>query len=198
MMRAKLLAVCTAMLAVLAVSAVPASASFQSKTTATKGNVKTGAVVLAGGGATLECTSSSGTWTILNNGVASTQGKNEQLAFTTFTGCTAKSSLLKGATAVVKACTLELEQNPGASKALGSTVANCTVEVKAIGTCVITVEGGQKGLKENTLENVGSNDVITANDSGITSKPNANCLGIKETHEATQKAVATAEGQNWV
>jgi hypothetical protein len=198
MSRLKLLTVLVGMIATVALSATPAFATFQSKTGSSKGTVKTGAVVLTGGGATLECTSSSGTWTILSGGVPATTGKNEQLAFTTFTGCTAKSSLLKGAAAVVKACTLELEQNQGENKAIGSTVANCTVEVKAIGTCTITVEGGQTGLKENTLVNSGANDIITANDSGIKSKPSAACLGIKETKEATQKAVATAEGQNWV
>ena len=123
MLRTKMLAVVVGMIATLAVTAVPAFAEFSSNSSATSGTVTTGAVVLEGGGATLECTSSAGKWTITNaQGTEVTQGKNERLAFTTFTGCTAKSSIIKGAAATVKACTLELEQDPGQIKAIGSIV----------------------------------------------------------------------------
>jgi|GEM_PF-4963845 len=197
MIRTKMLAVLVGMIATLAVSAVPAFAEFQSNSAATKGTVKTGAIVLAGGGATLECSSGSGTWTILSGGVASTKGKNEQLEISA-AGCKAKSSFIKEAPGTASVCVLELTQELGKETAVGSIVKECKVEVKVLGTCVITTEGGQTGLVENKLANVGSNDVITANDGGIKSKPNSNCLGVKATEAATEKAVATAEGQKWV
>lgn len=196
MLRAKLLAVLVGMIATLAVSAVPAFAGFESNSSATKGQVKVGAITIEGGGATLTCTSAEGTWTILSKGVASTQGKNEQLAFEKYTGCFTKSSFIKNVAAIVAPCTLEVEQAAGESKAIGGIVGTCKVEVKVLGTCVITAEG--KGLKEVLLENSQVNDIITANVEGITSKPNANCLGVKETKEAKEKAVATAFGQKWV
>jgi hypothetical protein len=196
MIRAKLLAVIVGMLATLAVTAVPALAEFSSNSAATKGTVKVGEITIEGGGATLTCTSAEGTWTILSGGKAATKGKNEQLLFEKYTGCKTKSSLIKEAKPTVGACTLELEQAAGESKAIGAIVGTCKIEVKVLGTCTITAEG--KGLKENTLSNVGENDVITANDSNITSKPSSACLGVKSTTEAKEKAVATAEGQKWV
>ena len=196
MIRAKMLVVLAGMIATLAITAAPALAEFQSNSTASKGQVKVGTINIEGGGATLTCTSAEGTWTILSGGVASTKGKNEQLAFEKYTGCTTKSSIIKNVAATVGACTLEIEQALGESKAIGGIVGTCKVEVKVLGTCVITAEG--KGLKEVNLADVQVNDIITANVEGITSKPNANCLGIKETKEAKEKAVATAFGQKWV
>jgi hypothetical protein len=194
MFRAKLLAIIVGMLATLAVTAAPAFAEFESTTT--KGQVKVGAITIEGGGATLTCTSAEGTWTILSGGKANTKGKNEQLFFEKYAGCKTKSSFIKEAKPTVSPCTLELEQAAGESKAIGAIVGTCKIEVKVLGTCTITAEG--KGLKENTLANVGSNDVITANDSNITSKPSSACFGVTETHEAKEKAVATAFGQKWL
>ena len=62
MIKAKLLAVFSAIVAVLAVSAAPAFAEFESTTT--HGAFKTGAALLTGGGGTLSCTSTSGEWKI--------------------------------------------------------------------------------------------------------------------------------------
>ncbi len=166
MIRTKMLAVLVGMIATLAVSAVPAFAEFASNSSATKGTVKTGEIVLAGGGATLECSSGSGNWTILSGGVASTKGKNEQLEIAA-AGCKAKSSIIKNVAGAASVCILELEQEEGKNTAVGSIVKACKVEVKVLGTCVITTEGGQKGLVENKLENVESNLSITANDKGI-------------------------------
>jgi hypothetical protein len=196
MFRAKLLAVIAGMLATLAVTAAPAFAEFESGSTATKGTVKVGTITIEGGGATLTCTSAEGTWTILSGGVASKKGTNEQLDFEKYTGCKVKTSLVT-ATPTMFACTLELEQAAGSKTAIGAIVGSCKTEVKVLGTCTITAEG--KGLKENTLENVGANNVITANDAGITTKPKGSgCIGVKETTNAKEKAVATAEGQKWL
>jgi hypothetical protein len=196
MIRAKMLAVLAGMVATLAITAAPALAEFQSNSSATKGVVKVGAITIEGGGATLTCTSAEGTWTILSGGVASTKGKEERLAFEKFVGCTVKSSLINGAPATVSPCTLAVEQGLGSSKAIGGIVGTCKVEVKVLGTCTITASG--TGLKEVNLTNVGNNNVINANVGGITSKPSAACFGVKETKEAKEKAVATAEGQKWV
>jgi hypothetical protein len=195
MMRAKLLAVLAGMIATLAVSAVPASAEFASNSTATKGAGKSGPVVLEGGGATLECTSGEGTWTILSGGKAATKGTDLQLDITTWAGCKAKTSLVKGVTAEVKACTLELEQAAGVTKAKGSTVTECTVVVKVLGTCTIAVPAGQKGLEKNLLENSGENLIVNAEDAGITSEPKGGgCIGISKTTNAKEKAKVTGTG----
>lgn len=196
MIRAKLLAVFAGMIATLALTAVPALAEYQSNSESSKGIVKVGAITIEGGGATLTCTGAEGTWTILSGGKAATKGTNEQLAFEKYSGCKVKTSLVT-VTPTMYPCTLELTQKAGENPALGSIVGSCKTEVKVLGTCTITASG--TGLKENKMENVGNNDVITANDGGITTKPaGGGCLGVKETKEAKEKAVATAEGQKWV
>ncbi len=197
MMRVKLLAVIAGMLAMLAVTAAPAFAEFQSNSSAVKGQVKVGAITIEGGGATLTCTSAEGTWTIFSGTVPATKGKQEKLFFEKYAGCKTKSSLIKEATPIVAPCSLDIEQAAGESKAIGSIVGICKIEVKVLGTCTITAEG--KNLKEVTLENIQEvNDLITANVTGITSKPSSACLGVKETNEAKEKAVATTFGQKWV
>ena len=196
MIRAKMLAVLAGMIATLAITAAPALAEFQSNSSSTNGQVKVGAITIEGGGATLTCTSAEGTWTIYSGAVPATKGTQEKLAFEKYVGCTVKSSLIKGVSAIVSPCSLDTEQAAGSNKAIGSIVGTCKVEVKVIGTCTITAEGS--GLKEVTLENVQANDIITANVEGIKSKPSAACLGVKATTEAKEKAVATAFGQKWV
>jgi hypothetical protein len=196
MIKAKLLAIIAGMIATLAVTAAPAFAEFQSAGSESKGKAKVGAITIEGGGATLTCTGAEGTWTILSGGKASTKGTNEQLAFEKYSGCKVKTSQIT-ATPTVFPCTLELTQAAGKNKAVGSIVGSCKIETKVLFlTCTITATGSN--LVENTLENVGANDVITANDGGITSKPAGSCPGVKETNTATEKAVATAEGQKWV
>ncbi|HEY7830610.1 MAG TPA: hypothetical protein VIC06_08615 [Solirubrobacteraceae bacterium] len=194
MIKAKLVAVFSVMVAVLAVSAAPAFAEFQSNTGVGHGEGNSGAVVLEGGGATLECTSAEGEWEILSGGVEATKGTSMQIKSKKFNGCKAKSSIINGAAATVKACTFELKQAAGSTKAVGSTVTECTVEVKVLGTCTIKVPGGQTGLEKNTLSNSGSNLLTVAEDTGITTKPSGFCLGIKETKEAKQKATITGIG----
>ncbi len=196
MIKVKVLAVFAAMIGVLAVSAAPAFAEFKSNSSATTGAGKSGAIVLEGGGATLECTSAEGEWAILATpgGAPATQGANMQIKTSKWNGCTAKSSIIKGVAAVVKPCVLELKQAAGETKAKGSTVTECTVEVKVLGTCTIKVPAGQTGLEKNLLENVGENLLTHAEDSGITTKPSSACLGIKATTEGKQKGIVTGVG----
>jgi hypothetical protein len=195
MIKARMVAIFAAMVATLAVSAAPAFAEFESSSSS--GNVKVGAITIEGGGATLTCTGAEGKWTILSGGKASTKGTNEQLTFEKYSGCKVKTSSGITATPEMFPCTLELSQKAGESKAIGSIVGSCKVVTKVFFlTCTITATGSN--LKENTLENVGANDVITANDGGITAKPSGTCSGVKETNESKEKAVATAEGQKWV
>lgn len=196
MIRAKMLAVLVGMIATLAVSAAPAFAEFESNSEATKGTGKGGAVVLEGGGAVLECTSAEGEWEILSTagGAPNKKGKFMQIKTNKWNGCLAKSSFIKNAPAVVKPCVLELTQEAGKTAAKGSTTTECTVVVKVLGTCEIKVPAGQTGLEKNLLENSGSNLNTIAEDTGITTKPNSACLGIKETKEAKQKATITGVG----
>jgi hypothetical protein len=194
MIKAKLLVVFSTMIAVLAVSAAPAFAEFQSNTGVGHGAGSSGAVVLEGGGATLECTGAEGEWKILSGGKEATKGTSMQINTKKWNGCKAKSSIIKGVTANVKECTLELTQAAGETKAKGSTVTECTVEVKVHGTCTIKVPAGQTGLEKNVLENSGENLLTKAEDTGITTKPSAACLGIKETKEAKQKGTVTGVG----
>jgi hypothetical protein len=198
MIKVKIVAVFSVMIAVLAFAAAPAFAEFQSNSTKAKGLGHSGAAVLEGGGATLECASTQGGWTILSGGAESTKGTVMQLKVTTWNGCTAKSSIAKGVKANVKECTLELTQAAGESKAKGATVTECTVEVKVLGTCIISTPGGQKGLETNLLSNVGQSLEIKAEDSGITTEPKGSCLGISKTTNAKEKAIFIAEGAKWV
>ena len=199
MMRVKLLAILAGMIATLAVSAVPASAEFQSNSTKATGMGHSGAAVLEGGGATLECTSTQGKWTILSaTGQEQAKGVQLKLNITTWNGCTAKTSLVKGVAAKVKECALDLEQAAGESKAKGSTVTECTVEVKVLGTCIISTPGQQHNLETNLLTNVGQNLEVKAEDSGIVTEPKGSgCIGISKTTNAKEKAIFTVEGAQW-
>lgn len=212
MIRAKMVAIFAAMIAVLAVTASSASAEFQSGGSETHGAAKTGALVIEGGGATLECTSSEGEWKIQTAGkfkehekegkqVAATKGPQLYITFSKFTGCKAKTSSMEGLTPTVKTCTLHLEQAAGATKAKGAIVNVCEIETKVLFfTCKLsTPEGNEStgvnfGLETNTLENSGSNLTVIAADTGITSEPKGTCPGVKATKEAKEKATLTVTG----
>jgi hypothetical protein len=207
MFRAKLLTIVVGMLATLAVSAVPAFAEFRSTSGKATGNGKSGPVVLEGGGATLECTSAEGTGTILSGRGGSAQLKGPVLALETKTwnGCKAKTKGGIEATPKVKACTLDLTQGAGESKAKGSVASECTVSTTVLFlTCTIHVPAeNEKGkvnfeLEKNTLENSGNNLIINAEDTGITQTTSGTCPGVEGTKEAKQKAKVTGEGANWV
>lgn len=200
MIKAKLVAVFSAMVAVLAISAAPALAEFQSGSAETKGAAKSGELVLEGGGGTLSCTSTEGEWTILSGGKAATKGNTLSLAIKKYTGCKVKSKEIKEVTPTVSECTLHLTQAAGETKAKGSVASpGCSVVVKVLFfTCTLSVpaESGttNKEILTNTLGNSGSNLLITAEDTGITTEPKGTCLGITKTTEGKQKAVVTAVG----
>jgi hypothetical protein len=205
MIKVKLVAVFAAIVGVLAFSAAPAFAEFESNTGKATGAGKSGAVVLEGGGATLECTSAEGTGTIFKQGVESTKGTVLALNTKTWSGCKASSKSFKGLTPKVKACTLNLTQAAGVSQAKGSVATECTVETTVLFvTCVIHVSVEKSspvvnfGLEKNNLENSGTNLIIKAEDSGVTTTTSGTCPGITGTKEGKQKAIVTGEGVKWV
>jgi hypothetical protein len=212
MIKAKLVAVFSAIIAVLAISATPAFAEFQSNSAETHGTGKSGEIVLEGGGATLNCTSADGEWKIQTKGPIlehnklgkqepTTKGPHLNLTISKWNGCKAKSKEIKEVTPTVGACTLQLEQPAGSFTAKGGVVSACKVEIKVLFfTCVITVPPANEqtglnfGLVKNTLENSGSNLITVANDSGITTEAKGTCLGVVGTNTATEKGTITGIG----
>ncbi len=212
MIKAKLVVVFSAIVAVLAFWATPAFAEFESTTT--HGAFKTGAALLTGGGGTLSCTSTSGEWKIRTAGkieeqekegkqVPATKGPHLNLTISTWNGCNVTTKSGIKATPTVGPCTLQLEQGPGVLNAKGGVVASCKVETKVFFiTCVLTTPPAKEsekvnfGLEKNALENSGANLLTTAEDTGITTTVTSGCKtgGVEGTKEATEKAVVTAEG----
>lgn len=205
MIRAKMLAILAGMIATLAISAVPASAEFQSTNGKATGPGKSGPVVLEGGGATLECSSAEGKGTI-ENAEGKEQLKGTTLALNTekWNGCKAKTNSQKELKPTVSACTLKLKQANGELKAKGSVASACTIKTTVLFfSCTITVsaENGttNTGLEKNLLANSGGNLTINAEDSGITTTvAGSGCsLGeVKGSTENKQKAEVKGEGVN--
>lgn len=216
MIKVKLVAVFSAVIAVLAVSATPAFAEFQSNSSATSGVAKTGPLVIEGGGATLECASSEGEWKIQTAGklaehekegkqVAATKGPQQFIPLTKFTECKAKTKEMSGLKPTVKACTLHLTQELGSLHAKGAIVNVCEIETKVLFfTCKLSTPAANEttgvnfNLEKNQLANSGSNLLVTAEDTGITSEPKGTCPGVTATKEAKEKAVLTEIGVNEV
>jgi hypothetical protein len=212
MIKAKLLAVFPAIVAVLAFSAAPAFAEFQSNSTSTAGGAKTGALVIEGGGATLSCTSAEGEWKIQTAGLLkehevgtkqlkSTVGPQQFILLNKFSGCEAKTKEMSGLKPTVKACTLHLVQELGSTHAKGAIVNVCEIETKVLFlTCKISTPAANEetgvnfNLEKNQLENSGNNLLVTAEDTGITSEPKGTCPGVTTTKEAKEKAVLTEQG----
>ncbi|HEV3071649.1 MAG TPA: hypothetical protein VGY76_09545 [Solirubrobacteraceae bacterium] len=200
MIKAKLVAVFSAIVAVLAISVAPALAEYQSAGTETKGTGTSGELVLEGGGGTLTCASTEGEWTILSGGKAATKGNTLSLAIKKFNKCHVKSSSINEAVpSSIKECTLRLTQAAGETKAKGSVAAECQVVVKVLFfTCTLSVpaENGttNKEILTNKLANSGSNLIVTAEDTGITTEPKGSCFGIEKTTNGKQKATVTAVG----
>jgi hypothetical protein len=136
-----------------------------------------------------------------------TKGPILLLDTSTWIGCKAKSSSFKGLTPKVKACSLRLRQAAGESKAKGSVATECTVETSVLGiSCTVHVlpekesEKINFGLEKNALENSGSNLIIKAEDSGITTTVSgAGCksAGVTGSKENKQKGTVTGEGVNF-
>jgi hypothetical protein len=171
------------------------------------GTVKGGPFILEGGGATLTCTGSEGTYQVVKptekepkweKQEKSNPGKDLLINIAKWTGCKAKSSLIKEATPIVSPCLIHLQDEAPEEEKTTKSKANisifgCKVEVKVVGTCTLTIPN-QSELHEALLENMTNDLLITANLSGITIKPSSACLGIKETKEGKLKEVMTAEG----
>ncbi len=208
MLRTKMLAIFVGMIATLAVTAIPASAEFQSTNGKATGPGKSGPVVLEGGGATLECSSAEGKGTI-ENAEGKEQLKGTTLALDTekWNGCKAKTGSQKELKPTVSACTLKLKQAAGEGKAKGSVASPCTIKTTVLFfSCTITVveekesEKINVGLEKNVLENSGNNLIIKAEDSGITttvSGSGCSIGGVSASKENKQKATVTGEGVNW-
>jgi hypothetical protein len=212
MIKAKLVTVFSAIVAVLALSAAPAFAEFQSNSNSTAGFAKTGPLVIEGGGATLECKSAEGEWKIQTAGnlkehevgtkqVKALKGPQQYITFTKFAECKAKSKEIKEAKPKVGVCTLHLTQEAGSLTALGAIVSECFIETTVLFlTCKISTPAANEttgvnfNLKKNALENSGSNLIVTAADEGITSEPKGFCPGVSATKEAKEKAVLTEQG----
>jgi hypothetical protein len=213
MIKAKLVAVFSAIVAVLAFSAAPAFAEFESTNGATHGLFKTGAAVLTGGGGTLSCTSTAGEWKIRTAGkieVQEKEGKQEpalkgphlNLTISTWTGCNVTTKSGIKATPTIGACTLQLEQLKEVTSAKGGIVSACKVETKVLFiTCTLTTPAAKEsekinfGLEKNILSN-SPPLTVTAEDTGITTTVSSGCKtgGVEGTKEGTEKAVVTAEG----
>ena len=122
-------------------------------------------------------------------------------------GCKAKTGSQKELKPTVSACTLKLKQAAGESTAKGSVLTACTVKTSVLFfTCTITVVAEKEpekvnfGLVENLLENSGSNLIIKAEDSGITttvSGSGCSIGGVSASKENKQKAEVKGEGVNW-
>jgi hypothetical protein len=212
MIKAKLLVVFSAIVGVLVLSATPAFAEFQSNSNSTAGTVKSGPLVIEGGGATLTCTSVEGEWKIQTAGkftehekegkqVKSLKGPQQYIPLKKFVGCKAKTSSFKELTPKVSECTLHLEQAAGAFTAKGAIVNECKIETTVLFlTCTISTPPGKEetginfGLEKNVLENSGSNLIVNAMDTGITSEPKGTCPGVSATKEAKQVATLTEQG----
>jgi hypothetical protein len=212
MIKAKLVAVFSAMIAVLALSAAPAFAEFQSNSNSTAGSAKTGALVIEGGGASLECSSVEGEWKIQTAGkilehekegkqVKSLKGPQQYITFNKFNGCKAKTSEFKELKPKVGVCTLHLTQEAGSLTAKGAIVSECFIETTVLFlTCKISTPAAKESpevnfnLEKNALENSGSNLIVVAADTGITSEPKGTCPGVTATKEAKEKATLTEQG----
>lgn len=208
MSKVKLLTILTGAIATLAVSATPAFAEFKSTNGRANGPIKSGPVVFAGGGATVECASAEGTGTIENAGVEALRGRILLLKVERWNGCKVKTSSLKELKPTISACTLELKQAAGEAEAKGSIVSPCTIKITVLFfTCTITIvkenEVGEVNfrLEKNELINSGPNLIVKANDAGITTAvAGAGCTtaGIVGGGENKLKAEVLVEGVNWV
>ena len=212
MTKAKLLVVFSTIVGLLAFTATPASAWFSSNSNSTAGTITSESeIVLAGGGATLECTAATGEWKIQTKGPIlehEKEGKQEktlqgphQYIKLHLTGCKAKSSEIKEVTPKVGECELQLVQEKGALTAKGGVATECKIEITVLFlTCKITVPvaneqtGLNFGLKENELTNLENNLLIKADDEGITTEAKGTCPGVSNTKEASVKGTIKEQG----
>ena len=201
MTKAKILTVFVAIVAALTVSVTPAYAEFESTTGKATGLAKSGPVVLEGGGATLECTSTEDTWTILSGGKEALKGNTSDWSINQWNGCKAKTSEIKEVAPVATKCVIRLTVTFGGGTIKASIVIECWFKFKILSfTCTIHISLGKEaeginfGLEKNSAENSGSNLIVKAEDTGITTTTTGTCPGVKGTKEAKLKTTFTGEG----
>jgi hypothetical protein len=202
MVKAKLLMIFTGIIAALAVSAAPALAEFESTTGKATGAVKSGPVVIEGGGATLECTSAEGSGTTLFGGKEALKGAILSILVKKWDGCKVKTKEFKELTPELGECTIHLLQGTGETTAKASVFGKeCLVSVTILFfkcTIHVVVENKIKNvnleLQKNLLENSYPNLIIYADDTGITTFISGVCSGIADTKEGKLKATVTDEG----
>ena|ERR1700704_6021701 len=180
-------------LSAIACSAVPAFAEFQSNSSALTGTAKAGSVLLEGGGATLECTGASGKWDLLE-----TPEPAEKLTITTWTGCRAKSSLVKNVAASVSTCEFVLSSPKRFAIDLSVINKPCVITVKVIGTCEIKIGTSNKELIGGIGGAEGPNIRFFDEYAGITDMVSSACLGIKATQDLKENTEILLEGEKLV
>ncbi|HEV3071427.1 MAG TPA: hypothetical protein VGY76_08390 [Solirubrobacteraceae bacterium] len=205
MFRLKTLSVLAGLIAVLAVSAAPASAWWESNGTETKGKAtvtESGAFVDKAGTVTAEvkCPPNEieGKWSIQTKGEIKIHLKEEKQLETKFgphlhlnvtnwgKNCVASigTTKFKAGEVKISPCELQLVQEKGVFTATAGVVTACRIEV-AICTIIVPAgmekqqgsnEGINVGLKEVKLENSGSNQIDKANVTGVRAEKQANAL----------------------
>jgi hypothetical protein len=205
MSRLKLLSVLAGFVAVLAVSATPASAWWESNGTGTTGKAvvtESGTFIDKAGSVTAEvkCPPNEivGTWSIQTKGeikIHNKEGKQEETKFgphlhlnITSWGpncvATIGGTKFKAGEVKVTPCELQLVQQKGSFTATAGVVTACRIEVSI---CTIIIPAGMEkqqgsneginvGLKEVTLSNSGSNQIDKVNVTGIRAEKQANAL----------------------
>ncbi len=192
----------TMMVSLLAISAAPAFAEFESKTAEGKG--KAGATTFTDEGATVTCESAVGTWSIRKQDKLQgkvTKGGHLNIHVNASTAKPAgwencKTSI--GSTAEVSDCEFQAEQKAGEFTVNGTIIKGCVVT--SPGNCRIKVPATSEKLGKTTLTNVGTNLEAKLEVEGIPSEAESlggfGCLGIKNLKNKVgkEKGVLTAEG----
>lgn len=201
MNQAKLLAIFPVMVTALAFLTSPAFGAFKSTLGESKGSDKSGALVIEGGGGTLECSSTEGEWTILSSEEKpATKGETLSATINKWNGCKAKSSEVKEATPVVSSCTFHLLAALGSSQATATVINDCRIQITILGlSCEINVtRTGNVGLQFTSLQNSGSSMFAGVAWVGVSLSAKGFCLGIKATVEGKARVSIFALGINWI
>jgi hypothetical protein len=210
MQRAKLLAVCAGALLVLAISAIPASAWFDARTSgATQGNFHSGGagVLTSPTGGVILCSKASGAWHIESSGKISGQQKTEQfltkqgphlgLTISKWEGCQSST----GIPVTVSPCLLQFEQPvKGVNSGTGSVGTACVLKIPATGCEFEVGNAGNEFLKAASYTAVGLNVEAKGLIEGITitvsaaKKTECELAGITANKENKFKGILIAEG----
>jgi hypothetical protein len=178
----------TALVALLAISAAPASAQLESTSAKTTGVSTAGKTTFTTGKLSVTCEKAEGEWKL-----EAKISKTEGILAKKWNNC--KNSIFGGAT--VKECEFSLSQPTKGTTTglLGSVVTGC--EIKALG-CTITVPAeGNKGLGTVTGATSGSNDILTVAVTGITGLYK-NCTLAEKEKTGKEVGEVLNEGQTFI